>query len=118
MKLRISGNSIRLRLRPSEVTQLEATGSVSDQVEFGAGSVFTYSLSANAQASAPCAVFAGDRLEVTVPETVARKWAGSDEVSIEGRQEELSILVEKDFRCMHKDAPDTDAYPNPELVAD
>jgi hypothetical protein len=26
---------------------------------------------------------------------------------------QLAILIEKDFKCVHSDHPDPDAYPNP-----
>jgi hypothetical protein len=29
----------------------------------------------------------------------------------------LSILVEKDFKCIHKDSEDTESFPNPLAAA-
>jgi len=41
-------------------------------------------------------------------------WADGDAVELEGIHSEVSILVEKDFQCLHKPAErDPDAFPNP-----
>jgi hypothetical protein len=101
MKLRISGNSVRLRLKPSEVAQLAYAGLVEDRVEFAPDSVLVYSLQASPRSAVPTAC----------------RWAASNDVSIEAQQDVLSILIEKDFRCAHKEeASDTDVFPNPALA--
>ena len=42
MKLRLNGNSLRLRLTRPEVTQLREAGAVEQSVDFGLGTVLTY----------------------------------------------------------------------------
>lgn len=118
MKVRISGNSIRLRLKPSEVEQLECEGSVRDEVDFGGGSILAYTLAVSPDATAPTATLRGSNIEVAIPQAAARRWFSSDQVSIEGEQNALSISVEKDFRCLHKDDTEADAYPNPLQLQD
>jgi hypothetical protein len=113
MKLRISGNSVRLRLKPSEVEQFQRTGIVEDRVEFGPGSAMVYSLRSAANATESSAAYREGNLEIQLPEKIARHWAVSNDVSIEAEQHGLAILIEKDFRCMHKDPSETDVYPNP-----
>lgn len=115
MKLRIRGDSIRLRLSKSEVSLLADGGVVEDSASFGRGALLTYAIASGA---ALAAELSGARIEVSVPE--ARRWAESDEVSLEGTQpgdegRELRILVEKDFPCgtvrPHED--DSDAFSKP-----
>jgi len=60
---------------------------------------------------------------ISVPRSIIREWAGTDQVSIHARQPtgddgDLRILIEKDFECV--DAPpdesQEDAFPNPQLA--
>ena len=44
MKLRLQGNSVRLRLTRSEVERLRETGLVEESVDFGAGAALAYRL--------------------------------------------------------------------------
>lgn len=120
MKLRIRGNSLRLRLTRSEVEQLGRSGEVIETVDFGAGSPrFCYQLSAM-DGGTVRAEFGDDRLHIFVPATEAARWIGSEQVGIEGMQPVgdgrfLRILVEKDFACLAERGgeDDSDAFPNP-----
>lgn len=116
MKLRIQGNSVRLRLKPSEVAQLEATGIVEDRVEFAPDSSLVYNLQASPQSRVPTASYTDGKLEVRIPQSTARQWAAGSDIAITAQQDVLSILIEKDFRCAHHEASDSDAFPNPSLV--
>lgn len=119
MKLRIRGNSIRLRLLKGEVARFAESGEVSESTEFGGGARLTYRLAADAEGEDVTASFVEDILSVLVPTETAREWAGNDDrVGIEAEANGLSILVEKDFACLtREDDPDNlDAFPNPELV--
>ncbi len=117
MKLRIRGNSIRLRLTQAEVQTLAEKGRVEDAIAFTPGSRLVYAI---AFGDALAARLDGARVEVTLPAAQAREWASSTRVGLEGEQpvgggEPLRILVEKDFACLHprKGEDDRDAYPNP-----
>jgi len=118
MKLRINGNSIRLRLSRSEVAHFEATGHIEDAVEFGPLSKFSYGITA-VEDSALYTSYSGDGIQVKVPGHLAQDWTRTDRVAISAEQplennKTLQILIEKDFQCMHKTGdPDADAYPNP-----
>ena len=123
MKLRLNGDSIRLRLGRGEVQHLLAAGSVAGQTRFGPGSgTLRYTLEASAGASAVSASFDGGQLRVAVPADQAHRWAGSaDQVGITANQDagdghRLTILIEKDFECLHG-AVTQDAFPNPEASA-
>ena len=119
MKLRIQGNSLRLRLNQSEVSQFSKTGYVEDAVQFAPGSSLSYTLESISSLTAAKAAFANGSLRILVPGAEATDWACSDRVDMTGSQplesgKSLSILIEKDFQCLHgADARDPDAYPNP-----
>jgi len=119
MKLRIHGNSLRLRLNQSEVAQFSKTGFVEDSVQFAPGTSLAYTLESLSSLTAPKAVYANGGLRIQVPGAEAIDWFTSDRVGISGEQplesgKSLSILIEKDFQCLHGDvARDPDAYPNP-----
>ena len=118
MKLRIRGNSIRLRLTKSEVDQFHSTGDVSETVNFGE-SVMRYSLRTG-DVETLAAEFRDGELRIIVPREKVEVWTGSEQVGIEGDQpvgdgQELHILIEKDFECLAErpGEDDSDAFPNP-----
>src|SRR5438093_3090873 len=114
MKLRIRGSSIRLRLTQAEVAHVAGEGRVEDAIAFGPGERLVYAL-VSADVPALRARYAAGRIEVAAPSVLAREWAASERVGMEGEQGELKILVEKDFACLtpRTDEDDTDAFPNP-----
>jgi hypothetical protein len=120
MKLRIHGNSVRLRLSQSEVAALAENGKVESYIEFGKGSQLTYALSVREDVSEPEARFENSGLTVYVPKEQADKWINSDSVGVtDGLSNDGTgpqIIVEKDFTCLHKRAgvDDADTFPNPE----
>ena len=110
MKLRINGDSIRLRLARGEVARFAASGEVEDAIHFGGGSMLKYALQVGDSVEQPRATFSDGKILVVVSKADAQKWATTDQVGIEGDK----IAVEKDFQCMHGDKErDADAYPNP-----
>jgi hypothetical protein len=120
MKLRIKGDSLRLRLTKGEVSQLDEGGMVEDRVRFGGGAALTYRLTRDAKAAAMSASFAEGAVEVRIPAGSVREWAGSNEVTLAGAQpiaagDELRILVEKDFACLapRENEDESDNFENP-----
>lgn len=121
MKLRIRGDTIRLRLKRGEVDQIAAGTSVVEETHF-ADSILTYRLdtSENRDISAS---FSNGNLIVSLPKSKALSWARSDEISLHAEQQLsatgfLSILIEKDFSCLepghHRDcADDEDTFSHP-----
>jgi hypothetical protein len=125
MKLRIKGNSIRLRLLRSEVDRFEVAGQISETIEFGGSSFLRYALVMSPEATEVSARFRGNELAIVVPRTLAREWASGNDVGFDGEQsvgsgETLTILVEKDFVCLDRpnDPDRADAFPNPNLTCD
>lgn len=120
MKLRIKGNTLRLRLTQPEVDQLRDTGRVSEVVRFAPGQRMTYMLEATRGVDQLRATYDGEHVVVRVPHEWTTDWPTSDRVGFEGEQAiepgvTLSLLVEKDFQCLHKedDNRDPHAYPHP-----
>ena len=121
MKLRIKGDSIRLRLTQSEVQALAEGGVVEDRVRFGAGAAaLIYRLRRDAKAASIAASYADGAVEVRLPEREALSWAKSNEVTLQGAQPaaadaELRIVVEKDFACLtvREGEDESDNFPNP-----
>ena len=119
MKLRIHGNSLRLRLNQSEVAQFSKTGFVEDSIQFAPGAIFAYALESLSILSAPQALYANGWLRIQVPGAEATQWVTSDQTGISGEQpiasgKRLSILIEKDFQCLHGD----EANPLEEVVSE
>lgn len=122
MKLRIRGNSLRLRLTQREVATIGAGERVAETIAFGAreDERLVYALVPSEEATDVRARLSAGEIAVVVPMEKARAWAGSEEVGFEaaqplGKGAVLSILVEKDFACL-KPRPgddDADAYPHP-----
>jgi hypothetical protein len=118
MKLRLHDNTIRVRLNRSEVEQFAEAGRVEDAVDFGGGSLLSCVLEGS-HTEAPRATLLGNVIRIELPAKDAGEWARGDRVGISGEQtldadRRLSILVEKDFQCLHGTSdPDPDAFPNP-----
>ena len=126
MKLRIKGDSLRLRVSPSEVRRLLEEGRVTETVHFApqADAKLTYALEvvAGAQADSLTVRYAAQEVAVLVPAALAREWVEGPEVGLYGHLPLpaglLEIVVEKDFACLDRsDAENEDTYPNPKQGA-
>jgi hypothetical protein len=121
MKLRLQSNSIRLRLKQSEVDRFLRTGRVEERIVSGTDDqeCFRYLLETNESVSAPKGSIAPGSVIVQVPTADALKWALTNQIGIEGEQSidsntSLRILVEKDFACLDgSEEQNADTFPNP-----
>ncbi|HEU4628708.1 MAG TPA: hypothetical protein VFS08_03155 [Gemmatimonadaceae bacterium] len=124
MKLRLKGDTLRLRLSRGEVATLAARGRVDEATRLGPapGDTLRYLLERSPDATAVGARLEAGTIVVTLPEAVARQWIETDDVGISSVQSfategdgtgELRILVEKDFACLTPRAEDADAFPHP-----
>lgn len=121
MKLRVRGDTIRLRLKRSEVEQIAAGIDIAEETHFP-NSVLTYCLDL-CDDSDISASFDNGILVVSLPKSKALDWASTDEVSLHADQKlpgmgPLSLLIEKDFMCLepghHRDCEDdADTFPHP-----
>ncbi|HTD15422.1 MAG TPA: hypothetical protein VK673_09595 [Chthoniobacterales bacterium] len=121
MKLRLEFNSIRFRLKRSEVEQFARTGRVEEKITFGSGDdkTFRYLLESADSVSSPSATLTPHTIIVQVPPEAVTRWASSDQTGIESEQlvdhqTSLRILIEKDFACIDgTDEQNADTFPNP-----
>ncbi|MBV6427209.1 MAG: hypothetical protein KIPDCIKN_01724 [Haliscomenobacter sp.] len=105
MKFRCIHNSIRLRVRKSDLDILREEGKVGDSVGFGGPQSFGFFLETGEFPTIQ-AVFEGGQIIVRVPKAQSEAWIQSEEVSLEQFQpldngETLQVLIEKDFPCRH-----------------
>ncbi len=121
MKLRLQFNSIRFRLKRTEVEEFVRTGRVEERIIIGRDDdeKFGYELESTGAVSSPRATITPRGIVVQVPSDEVMKWASTDQVGIEGRQPidsetSLLILVEKDFACIDgSEEQNVDTFPNP-----
>ncbi|MEM9533303.1 MAG: hypothetical protein AAGA23_20445, partial [Pseudomonadota bacterium] len=83
MKLRIRGNSLRLRVTRPELEAFQASGAIHESLEFPDGPVLTYRLIADGQISDPKVDFAGDVISVRLPRAAVQEWLAPEEVGIQ-----------------------------------
>lgn len=112
MKLRVHGNSVRLRLRKSEVDRFGRSGVLEERLRIGAGTM-GYTLR-----SVPGDVIEADFesgvLTVYIPEAQARAWTEGEEIGIYVQTPTVEVILEKEFRrTSHQSEFDEDLYPNP-----
>ena len=118
MKLRIKGASLRLRLTQGEMRELAEHGQVEEQVPFG-GATLTYRLRRDAAAAEIEASLAGNVLQIRLPESLARTWCDTEQVTLAHTQPvtggPLRITLEKDFACLapRSDEDESDNFPHP-----
>ena len=113
MKLRIRGNSLRLRLTQTEVATLRDYGTVEEIVHFSPTSRFVYAIERSGSDTI-AARFDDGRILVQVPESIALDWCNTDRVGFEGTAGEVKVLVEKDWQCLApRDEDESDAFPHP-----
>ena len=124
MKLRLRGDTLRLRLTRGEVEQLGAGQSVEEQTQFPDGSHLTYRLVAGSSDQAGVVSANGSLvISVEVAAEAASQWAGSEQVGLHGDEPvqmgPLAVLIEKDFTCVTPRSGDEelDTYPNPNVAA-
>jgi hypothetical protein len=126
MKLRIRGDSLRLRLGLSEAAAIAAGEAVVESISFGRepAQVLTYSLEASVETDRLWASFESNRIRIRIPQRLARSWHESEQIAIEQTQpidagRFLTLLIEKDFACLNARPGDqAEAYPNPHSVGD
>ena len=121
MKLRVLDNSIRLRLTRGEVTAIGDDSVVRGRVRFAGNNTFVYMLESSSAIVKPEAYVSNNVLTVRVPQMDIRRWARSEEISIQSEQllddgDHLKILVEKDFHCLspREGEDESDMFPHPE----
>jgi hypothetical protein len=125
MKLRIAGNSVRLRVTRSEVAKLMDCGRIESKIQFTSdnGSELIYALERRPDIPTPKLRFQSPEVAILIPAEEVRAWAENDQVGIyttveRGACGPLELIVEKDFACLDlSDAENADTFPNPRACA-
>lgn len=100
MKLRIEGNSIRLRVKKSDLERLKKEGIVRESVAFLKGFHFYYELKTDAKIKTIEATFSSGIIAVSIPLSMSDTWIDTEQVGLENTAENgLFVLIEKDFPC-------------------
>ena len=123
MKLRLKGNSLRLRLTQSEVARLGDGGDIVEIVRFGEdeNQILVYELVVESESETLTASFQNNRITIKLPHDLARELAHTARAGVRGEQvlgnetDALLLLIEKDFACIDGDSGEdqSDAFPNP-----
>ena len=115
MKIRCVSQSIRIRVRRSELSQLMADIHLEEVLDFGPNSL-TYRLSVAKKMEKPTVTYDIGLLSVSIPSALAKTWGESNQVGIEYHLEinpgqNLHLLIEKDFPCQTRpDEPKEDFF--------
>jgi len=127
MKLRIRGNSIRIRVDRKDLAELLNDGQIADEIRFGSArnKVLSYSVRIGcAPRGRPQVQYAAGRFLMTIDPADAEEWHRSENVGFGHEQANedgavVRVLLEKDFACIDGDSDESqeDAFPNPALAA-
>jgi hypothetical protein len=121
MKLRIKGDSLRLRVSRSELAMLLTGKCLEETVHFTpeAGAKLTYALQQDPTLTSPMVQYTENRVAVLLPAGQVKVWGTTEQVGIAqeinlGDLGSLALLIEKDFACLDRsDQDDPDAFENP-----
>ena len=121
MKLRIRGNTLRLRLSRNEVDSVAQGKEVEESTSFPEGGKLQYVLKQTPSDTTVVKINEGDDscINILVDENKAKQWAKSEEVGLFGSEPlvlgSLELLIEKDFACLNPrdGVEDSDSFPNP-----
>lgn len=121
MKLRVRGNSLRLRLTQTEVAAIARGQAVEEALHFAGGGQLRYVLAPDGAVPEPVAAFREGTVLVSLPLARAIAWARGGEVALQSSSGySPSLLVEKDFACLkpraHEHEDESDLFPNPNLA--
>ena len=122
MKIRIKGNSIRIRIVKTELDNLDKDGFLEERTEFG-DTDLVYRLESNDLIDDLRADMKGNTITVSMPETMKREWVATETVGYRtdmplGDGKSLFILIEKDFKCLDGEVLEdqSDNFDNPSQV--
>ena len=121
MKLRIKGNSLRLRVSRSELERILAGEEVAETIRFAAApeAKLTYALERGSHAGGANVRYGAQEVTVVLSEEQSERWSQESEVGVYTAVEiapegSLELIVEKDFACLDRsDADNKDTFANP-----
>ena len=104
MKVRWTGDSLRLRITPAELAALERGEPVSAGLAFPGGGGWAVRLDPAAERAG--VAWAGGVVRVGLTADDVRRLAAPDAEGVYPQAPGLRLLVEKDFPCAHPHAPE------------
>ena len=125
MKLRIRGNSLRLRISRSELESLLRGNRIEETIHFTASpeAKLTYALDSAVQSTPITIQYESQAVTVTLSKDQAVVWGSESEVGVYGELDNggthlLEVIVEKDFACLDgSDEDNIDTFANPHVGA-
>ena len=120
MKLRIKGDSLRLRLSQGEMRALAEHGEVEDRINFPGGPALRYRLRVDHVTHVISAAYSLNIIDILVPAPLSERWCATDLVTLSASQPiadgELRIVLEKDWACLAPRAgeDESDNFPHPQ----
>jgi hypothetical protein len=125
MKLRIKGNSLRLRVSRSEVAKVLKGERVAETIQFApnAAARLTYTLEREPSVTMPTVRYTAAEITVLIPADQVLTWCLTDQIGIVqnislGSQGSLDLIIEKDFACLDRsDEDNQDTFANPNAGA-
>ncbi len=122
MKIRIFGNSLRIRVSKSDLKTFEQEGKLTAVTEFVTHSLH-YSLEKKEGIEQLEADFANNCITMSVPTAEANNWIKTETVGLSARREmpdgtSFKLLLEKDFKCIDNTGGEdqSDNFENPNHV--
>lgn len=118
MKLRIKENSIRFRLSKSDLVKFQHHNKIEESTHF-LSDTLTYGLIAVPDIHQLSASYKNNSIIITIPQAIADAWTKTQEVGIyenlkSVHDKKLSIIIEKDFKCLDETVEDqSDNFENP-----
>jgi hypothetical protein len=121
MKLRIKGNSLRLRISRSELVRLLAGDKIEDTIHFAVApeAKLTYTLHLGTQPAPVTVQYEAQTLRVILCQDHALTFGQESEVGVYqtieiGPSGPLDVIIEKDFACLDRsDEENQDTFANP-----
>jgi len=126
MKLRIKGDSLRIRVGRNELANFLRDGRIEDTIHFGAApeARLTYVLEASAIDITQTQVrYSPQEVTVVLTPGQIRQWRQEEQVGVYthvplGPGAALEVVVEKDFACLDRgDEDNKDTFANPHATA-
>lgn len=121
MKVRILGNTIRLRTKMHETSELYEHGMIKEVLSFGPSDEDQLIFRLVAGAEDYAIEHDGMDIRIILPKVKVVEWATTDLIGIEqiirsNKGNDIRVLIEKDFACLDGEREfEEGSYPNPEL---
>ena len=117
MKLRISNQSLRLRINQDDLYKLTTAGSLQEYLGNDILGTFHYTINVY-EGSAIDIELTANEVKVMIPKSYVTEWNDTDRVSFEEHIKGIRVLLEKDFQCLTERPNENESrnFKNPRLT--